>query len=114
MHTDRLLAALGWWWWEVTWYTAAAQLGEQVIRKLKVADLADPAVLFRGNDSLLLEAERACATPPTPARSRPTWPGSATSWKAPTPSTRRFASRPISSPNTSRWPATVTSAPMNA
>jgi rifampicin phosphotransferase len=58
-HTDRLLAALGWWWWEVTWYTAAAQLGEQVIRKLKVADLADPAVLFRGNDSLLLEAERA-------------------------------------------------------
>lgn len=58
-HTDRLLAALGWWWWEVTWYTAAAQLGEQVIRKLKVADLPDPAVLFRGNDSLLLEAERA-------------------------------------------------------
>jgi pyruvate,water dikinase len=58
-HTDRLLAALSWWWWEVTWYTAAAQLGEQVIRKLKVADLADPAVLFRGNDSLLLEAERA-------------------------------------------------------
>src|SRR5512133_2572093 len=58
-HTERLLAALGWWWWEVTWYTAAAQLGEQVIRKLKVADLADPAVLFRGNDSLLLEAERA-------------------------------------------------------
>jgi pyruvate,water dikinase len=58
-HADRLLAALGWWWWEVTWYTAAAQLGEQVIRKLKVPDLADPAVLFRGNDSLLLEAERA-------------------------------------------------------
>ncbi|HEX6758404.1 MAG TPA: PEP/pyruvate-binding domain-containing protein, partial [Propionibacteriaceae bacterium] len=59
VHTERLLAALGWWWWEVTWYTAAAQLGEQVLRKLKVADLADPAVLFRGNDSLLLEAERA-------------------------------------------------------
>ena len=58
-HTDRLLVALGWWWWEVTWYTAAAQLSEQVIRKLKVADLADPAVLFRCNDSVLLEAERA-------------------------------------------------------
>lgn len=58
-HADRLLAALGWWWWEVTWYTAGAQLSEQVIRKLKVADLADPAVLFRGNDSLLLDAERA-------------------------------------------------------
>ena len=33
---------------EVTRYTAAAQLSEQVIRKLKAADLADPAVLFRG------------------------------------------------------------------
>ena len=58
-HTDRLLAALGWWWWEVTWYAAAALLGEQIIRKLDVPHLADPAVLFRGNDSLLLEAERA-------------------------------------------------------
>jgi phosphohistidine swiveling domain-containing protein len=58
-HADRLLEALGWWWWEVTWYAAGALLGEQLIGKLGVAHLADPAVLFRGNDSLLLEAERA-------------------------------------------------------
>jgi pyruvate,water dikinase len=53
-HVDRLLEILGWWWWEVTWYAAAALIGEQIIPKLNV-----PAVLFRGNDSLLLEAERA-------------------------------------------------------
>ncbi len=57
-HAVRLLGALGWWWWEVTWYSAAALLGEQIIGKLGVPELADPAVLFRGNDSLLLEAER--------------------------------------------------------
>ena len=56
---DRLLEILGWWWWEVTWYAAVALSGEQLIPKLKVPRLADPAVLFRGNDSLLLEAERA-------------------------------------------------------
>ena len=58
-HADRLLEALGWWWWEVTWYSAVALIGEQLIGKLGVPNLADPAVLFRGNDSLLLEAERA-------------------------------------------------------
>jgi pyruvate,water dikinase len=58
-HTDRLLEALGWWWWEVTWDAAVALVGEQSIGKLGVPGLADPAVLFRGNDSLLLEAERA-------------------------------------------------------
>jgi pyruvate,water dikinase len=58
-HVDRLLEILGWWWWEVTWYAAAALIGEQIIPKLNVPNLADPAVLFRGNDSLLLEAERA-------------------------------------------------------
>ncbi len=58
-HADRLLGVLGWWWWEVSLYAAVALLGEQFITKLKVPNLADPAVLFRGNDSLLLEAERA-------------------------------------------------------
>lgn len=58
-HADRLLGTLGWWWWEITWYTAAAILGERLIGKLRVPGLADPAVLFRGNDSLLLEGERA-------------------------------------------------------
>jgi phosphohistidine swiveling domain-containing protein len=57
-HVDRLLAALGWW-WEVSWDAAVAVLGEQLIGKLGVPHLANPAVLFRGNDSLLLEAERA-------------------------------------------------------
>ena len=56
---DQLLEILGWWWWEVTWYAAVALFGEQLIPKLNVPGLADPAVLFRGNDSLLLEAERA-------------------------------------------------------
>src|SRR6266568_76710 len=58
-HVDRLLGALGWWWWEVSWGAALAALGEQLIGKLGVPNLANPAVLFRGNDSLLLEAERA-------------------------------------------------------
>ena len=57
-HVDRLLVVLGWWWWEVTWYAAAALFGEQLLPRLKVPNLVDPAVLFRGNDSLLLEAER--------------------------------------------------------
>jgi pyruvate,water dikinase len=56
---DRLLKILGQWWWEVTWYAAAALIGEQIIPKLKVPNLVDATVLFRGNDSLLLEAERA-------------------------------------------------------
>lgn len=58
-HVNRLLDVLGWWWWEVTWYAAAALIGEQIIPKLKVPNLVDATVLFRGNDSLLLEAERA-------------------------------------------------------
>ena len=58
-HVDRSLAALGWWWWEVTWYSAGALFGEQIMRKFKAPGLADVTVLFRGNDSLLLEGERA-------------------------------------------------------
>ena len=57
--SDRLLEILGWWWWEVTWYAAAALIGEQIIPKLHVPNLIDATVLFRGNESLLLEAERA-------------------------------------------------------
>jgi len=58
-HVDRLLGALGWWWWEVSWDAAIAVLGEQLIGKLGVPNLAHPVILFRGNDSHLLEAERA-------------------------------------------------------
>jgi pyruvate,water dikinase len=50
---------LGWWWWEVSWYAAVALVAEQFIGKLNIPGLADPAVLFRGNDSLLFESERA-------------------------------------------------------
>jgi pyruvate,water dikinase len=58
-HADRLLEILGWWWWEVTWYAAAALIGEQILPKFNVPNPVDATVLFRGNDSLLLEAERA-------------------------------------------------------
>ncbi len=58
-HANRLLEALGWWWWEVSWDTSIVLHGEMLIGKLGVPELAVPAVLFRGNDSLLLEAERA-------------------------------------------------------
>ncbi len=56
---DRLLDLLGWWWWEVSWYAAVALVAEQFIGKPRIPGLPDPAILFRGNDSLLLEAERA-------------------------------------------------------
>lgn len=56
-RVNRLLDILGWWWWEVSWYTALMML-EPMISK-KVPSLADFMILFRGNDSLLLEAERA-------------------------------------------------------
>ena len=58
-HTDRLLHELGWWWMEVTWFAAAGRFAEQTLRDMKVPGLDDPAALFVGNDSLLLEAERA-------------------------------------------------------
>ena len=58
-RVDRLLECLGWWWWEVTWYAAAALIGEQILPRINVPSLVDATVLFRGNDSLLLEAERA-------------------------------------------------------
>ena len=58
-RVDRLLEILGWWWWEVTWYAAAALIGEQILPKFNVPNLVDATVLFRGNDILLLEAERA-------------------------------------------------------
>lgn len=58
-HADRLLEALGWWWWEVSYNTSVLVHTEMLIGMLHVPELTDPAVLFRGNDSLLLEAERA-------------------------------------------------------
>jgi rifampicin phosphotransferase len=58
-HTDLLLNVLGWWWWEVSLYATITVMVEQIIRKMKSPDLVDAAVLFRGNDSLLIEGERA-------------------------------------------------------
>jgi hypothetical protein len=58
-HADQLLETLGWWWWEVTFDTSAELLIQKLIGLLRVPKLANPVVLFRGNDSLLLEAERA-------------------------------------------------------
>lgn len=58
-HADRLLKELAWWWMEVVWFAAAGRMCAQLIERLQVPGVADPAVLFQGNDSLLLEAERA-------------------------------------------------------
>lgn len=58
-RADRLLEELGSWWWEVTLYAAVALVAEQLLGRVGVPGLPDPAVLFRGNDSLLLEGERA-------------------------------------------------------
>lgn len=58
-HAERVLRTLGWWWWEVSWDAAVALASEQLLGRLAVPGLADPAVLFRGNESMLLEGERA-------------------------------------------------------
>jgi rifampicin phosphotransferase len=58
-QAEHALKELGWWWWEVSWGPAVVILSEQLLRKLRIPDLTEPVVLFRGNDSLLLEAERA-------------------------------------------------------
>src|SRR5512144_58426 len=58
-EVDRLLGVLGWWWWRVSFYPAVVIMCEKIVGKLGVPDLTDPVVLFRGNHSLLLEAERA-------------------------------------------------------
>jgi pyruvate,water dikinase len=57
-HANQLLQVLGWWWWEVSWDTGVMSHAEIIIKMMRVPRLSNPAVLFRGNDSLLLEAER--------------------------------------------------------
>jgi pyruvate,water dikinase len=56
-HTDRLLNALGWWWIEVTFFASLVRVGQMMVGPRP--GLEDPGALFRGNDSLLLESERA-------------------------------------------------------
>lgn len=58
-HMESLFDALGWWWWEVSYDTSVELHTELIIGMLHIPKLTNPAVLFRGNDSLLLEAERA-------------------------------------------------------
>jgi pyruvate,water dikinase len=58
-HADRLLTELGWWWMEVTWFAAVGRTCAQLMGPMQVPGVADPTALFVGNDSLLLEAERA-------------------------------------------------------
>jgi pyruvate,water dikinase len=58
-HADRLLDELAWWWMEFVWFAGAGRTGAQVLGAMKVPGLADPTMLFVGNDSLMLEAERA-------------------------------------------------------
>ncbi|MDP9250085.1 MAG: hypothetical protein M3O78_01790, partial [Chloroflexota bacterium] len=56
-HIDRLLDALGWWWIEVSFFASLVRVGQMMVGPRP--GLADPGTLFRGNDSLLLESERA-------------------------------------------------------
>lgn len=58
-HTQRLLEALGWWWIEVSFFASLVRVGQMLVTGSKPAGLDDPGILFRGNDSLLLESERA-------------------------------------------------------
>lgn len=56
-HVDRLLDALGWWWIEVSFFASVVRVAQLLVGGRP--GIPDPGVLFRGNDSLLLEAERA-------------------------------------------------------
>ncbi len=57
-HANQLLDALGEWCWEVSWNTSMMLHAELFIGMLSVPELVNPTVLFRANDSLLLESER--------------------------------------------------------
>jgi hypothetical protein len=57
-HVGRLLSELAWWWMEITWVGGTGRTCAQVLTQMDVPGVPDPMVLFRGNDSLLMEAER--------------------------------------------------------
>lgn len=58
-HSDRVLQAVSWWWVEVTWFAAIGRLSAQMLDSLKLPGYSASGALFRGNDSLLLDGERA-------------------------------------------------------
>jgi pyruvate,water dikinase len=56
-HVERLLDALGWWFMEVSYFAAIVRVGQMLVAR--PSGLTDSGALFRGNDSRLLESERA-------------------------------------------------------
>ena len=58
-YSERILNALSWWWVEVTWFAAIGRLSAQMLDSLRLPGLTASGALFRGNDSLLLDGERA-------------------------------------------------------
>lgn len=57
-HADQLLGELAMWWIEVCLFRSFTRVGEQFIGQMKPLKVDEPALLFSGNDSLLLDAER--------------------------------------------------------
>ena len=58
-RSNRVLEALAWWWVEVVWFAAIGRQSAQMLDALKLPGLTASGALFRGNDSLLLDGERA-------------------------------------------------------
>ena len=58
-HSERVLDALSWWWVELIWFAAIGRQSAQMLDSLKLPGLTASGALFRGNDSLLLDGERA-------------------------------------------------------
>lgn len=58
-QVDRMLDELAWWWMEVVWFAAIGRTSAQALEGMKVPGLTNATALFGGNDSLMLEAERA-------------------------------------------------------
>lgn len=57
-HIAQLLHSLGAWWMEVAFFRSFARVGEQILDQFHIPGLTQAGALFRGNKSLLLEAER--------------------------------------------------------
>ena len=58
-HSEHVLNTLSWWWVEVIWFAAIGRQSAQMLDSLKLPGLTASGALFRGNDSLLLDGERA-------------------------------------------------------
>jgi phosphohistidine swiveling domain-containing protein len=58
-HSVRALDALSWWWVEVIWFAAIGRQSAQMLDSLDLRELTNSGALFRGNESLLLDSERA-------------------------------------------------------